>query len=130
MLISWSQYFTAQFRQTSFLIYVTLFSVVQQPNSDLDHLIVEVSRSHTIRHRDTHARAQLVSSKQVISPPQRPMKHTTNTRDKHPCPQHDLNPQSQESSGCMSEHKTTWPLRLASTVVRKLNYCLEQLSYN
>jgi len=46
-LISWSQYFTPQFRQTSFPIYVTLFSVVQKPNSGLDHLIVDVSRSHT-----------------------------------------------------------------------------------
>jgi len=124
-LISWSQYFTAQFRQISFLIYVTFFSVVQKPNSGLDHLIVDVSRSHTIRH--THA--QLVSSKQVFSLSQRPMKHTTNTRDKHRCPQQDLNPQSQESSGCMSAPKTTWPLRMASTVVRKLNYYLQQLNY-
>lgn len=48
-LISWSQYFTAQFRQTSFLIYFTLFSVVKQPNLGLHHLTVEVPRSHTIR---------------------------------------------------------------------------------
>ena len=56
-LISWSQHFTPQFRQTSFLIYVTLFSVVQQPNLGLHHLIVEVSRSHTTRHTQTRARA-------------------------------------------------------------------------
>ena len=30
------------------------FSVALQPSSGLSHLIVEVSRSHTIRHTQTH----------------------------------------------------------------------------
>jgi hypothetical protein len=55
------------------------------------------------------------------------MEQTTNTRDKHPCPQQDLNPRSQQSSGCRPMPKTTRPLRSASRVVRKINYYSQQL---
>jgi hypothetical protein len=34
------------------------FPVVQQPNLGLDCLIVEVSRSHTIRHTHTHTHSR------------------------------------------------------------------------
>jgi hypothetical protein len=72
--------------------HIYFFSVAQQPNSGLGPPIVEVSRSHTIRH--THARARIhthirqVFSEQVISPSQRllPTQHTINTRDEHPYP--------------------------------------------
>jgi hypothetical protein len=60
--------------------------------------IIEVSRSHTIRHIDTHP---VDSSERVISSSQRPLptKHTTNTRDENPCLQWNLKPRSQQSSG-------------------------------
>jgi hypothetical protein len=54
--------------------------------------------SHTQTH---HPRCD--SSGRVISPTQRPLRdnntqHTTLTRDRHPCPRRDSNPQSQQAS--------------------------------
>jgi hypothetical protein len=65
-------------------------SVAQQPKSGLGRFVVEVSRSHPITH--THTRQD--SSERVISSTQRPLptQRTTNTRDEHPCPQRDSNP--------------------------------------
>ena len=42
---------------TAFLLF--LFSVVQQPNWGLGRLVVEVYRSHTIRHTHTVGRTSL-----------------------------------------------------------------------
>ena len=71
----------------------------------LGHLTVEVSRSHSIEH--THL---INSSEQVISSLQRllPPQHTTDTRDKHPCPQWDSNLQSQQSGRFRPTHYAVW----------------------
>ena len=52
-------------------------------------------RTHSIHH------TRQISSGRVISPAQRPLlfKHTTLTRDKHPCLPRDSNPQSYQASG-------------------------------
>ena len=60
----------------------------------------------------THTHTQH-SSERVISPSQRPlpMQHTkNNTKDQHPCPQRDSNPQSQQTRGCRSTSYTARPL--------------------
>jgi hypothetical protein len=44
------QLFCKEYFFLSFLFFFLFFSVVQQPNSCLGHLTVEVYRSHTIRH--------------------------------------------------------------------------------
>jgi hypothetical protein len=55
-------------------------------------LIVEYSRSHTIR----HTKKAMDTSQGVISPSQRPLptQHTTNTRDEHSRPHWGMNPRS------------------------------------
>jgi len=64
----------------------------QQPNLGLDHLAVQVSRSHTIG--QTYYTWQ-ESSEQMIRLSQKllPKQHITNTREKQLSPQHDLNQQ-------------------------------------
>jgi hypothetical protein len=58
--------------------------VAQQPNTGLDRLFVDVSRSHTIRHTHTAGRTPL----DEWSARRRDLYLTTQTlsRDKHPCP--------------------------------------------
>ena len=80
------------------------FSVVQQLSLAVGRLIVEVSRSHTDRQTHTHTHTHTHtpintrqdSSKRVISSSQRMRltQRTTHSRDEHPCPQRDSNPQS------------------------------------
>jgi hypothetical protein len=65
-------------------------SLVQQPRSGLGQLIVEVPRTHTIRH--THSLGLLLTNDQPV---EEAPAYTTNTRDKHPSPQRDPNPRSQ-----------------------------------
>jgi hypothetical protein len=67
-------------------------SLVQQPRSGLGQLIVEVPRSHTIRHTHTHSLGFLLTNDQPV---EEAPAYTTNTRDKHPSPQWDSNPRSQ-----------------------------------
>jgi hypothetical protein len=57
--------------------YTYIFSAVQQPDSALGRLVVDVSTSHTIRHTQT----RYDSSERVISPSQRPLtaQHSKNT---------------------------------------------------
>jgi hypothetical protein len=64
-----------------FIQILRCFSVVQQPNSCLGRLFVEVSRSHTIRHTHTHTRWD--SSEQVISFTQRPL--PIQNKGRYPC---------------------------------------------
>lgn len=45
--------------------YIFIFSVTQQPRSDSGHLIVDVSRSHTIRH--THPVGLSCTSDQLVT---------------------------------------------------------------
>ena len=54
----------------------------------LDHIIVEVSRSHKIRHKSGR------------SPMNEAATYTTDTGDGHPYFQRDTNPRSQKPSGC------------------------------
>jgi len=70
-----------------------LFLLAQQSISDLDRLIVEVCRSHTIALTHT----QRDSSVPVTNSSQRPLR--TYTIHKHPSPQQKSNPLPQQSSG-------------------------------
>ena len=79
-------------------------SVVKESNSVLGRFIVKVSRSHTIE--NTYTRWDACG--RVISSTQRPLptRHTTNTRDEHPCPHGDSNRRSQGWSGGRPTFKT------------------------
>jgi hypothetical protein len=69
------------------------FPAGRHPNSGLRRLIVEGSRSHTIRQTHSSGRTPL---KEWSAHAQ----HATNTWDEHPRFQGDSNPRSQKSSGC------------------------------
>jgi len=71
------------------------FSVTQQPNSRLDRLIVEISRSHTDSYTWQDSCWGLISPFNMPQPTQQ----ATNTRTVYPCPQCDSNPRFQQSSG-------------------------------
>ena len=58
-------------------------------------LIVEASRTHSLRQAHTREGP----SGRGIGPSQRPPPTTYNTHNRHPCPQGDSNPQSQQVSG-------------------------------
>jgi len=64
--------------------------VVQQPNWGLGRLIVEVSRSHTIRHTHTQGRKPLDVDQLVTEA-------TALNEIKYPCTQRYSNPRSQQS---------------------------------
>ena len=70
-----------------------------------------LSRIHD--HTQTHYTRQ-DSFGRAISPTQRPppdnTRHTTLTRERHPCPRWDSNPQSQQSSGRRPTHQAARPL--------------------
>jgi hypothetical protein len=72
--------------------------VVHQPNSCLGRLIVEVSRSHTIRHTHTQPKGFPWTSDQLVA-----KAATYTTHNKHntqtSMPQRYSNPRSQESNG-------------------------------
>jgi len=78
-----------------YVITKTLFFVVPQYNSGLSRLILEVSGSHTIRHKHTQPVGLLWTSDQLV---EEAATYTTNTTDEYPCPQRDSNAQSQQSS--------------------------------
>ena len=70
------------------------FPVAQQPKSRLGRLVLEISRSHTIRHTHTHPVEVLrTNGKHVAETSTR----TTNTRDEHPYPQWVLKPRCHQS---------------------------------
>jgi len=72
---------------------VSVFTMAQQPPVDLDLLIVEVSRSHS----DTSHSVGLLWTSDRPSAETSTWQHTTFSRDIHPCPRRDLNPQSQQA---------------------------------
>jgi hypothetical protein len=82
------------------------FFVTQEPNSGLSRLIVEVSRSHTIRH--TQPVGFLWRSNQAVA---EAATYTTqtNARDENPCPQQDSNSRSQQPSGFRPTPETALP---------------------
>jgi hypothetical protein len=75
-------------------------------SQNLLSIVSSLSHSDTLHsvalhcHTQTHY-TRYDSSERVISSLQRPLstQHTTNTRDKHPCPQRDSSPRSQPSKG-------------------------------
>jgi len=85
---------------------LVFFFVAQNAGLTLVRLIVEVSRSHTIRH--THGR---ISPERVISPSHIPLltTQTTNTTDEHPYSHRDSNPRFQLSSGLRRSPSTAGP---------------------
>jgi len=83
------------------------FPVAQEPNTGPGSVIVEISRSHTIRHT-TVGRTPLDEGSARC----RDLYLTShnNTRDEKPCPQGDSNPQSQKSKRpqtCTSDRAAT-----------------------
>jgi len=98
--------------------FMVFLYVVQQLNSGLDRLIVEVSSPHT--HTHTHTHTKYCSAERVISSSQRPLhtQHISNRRHKHPCPQRDSNPQSQPLSYCWPTPKTSQPPASSLTLWR------------
>jgi hypothetical protein len=86
--------------------HLYIFSMPQQTNLSLGRLIVEVSRSHTIRHTHGRARTHTHTHTHTVGllwtsdqPVAEAATYTTNTTDEHPCPQRDLSPRSQQYSG-------------------------------
>jgi len=76
----------------------TIFFVALQPNMGHGLLILEVSRSHTMT-RTPQSVGLLWTSDQLVTETST-WQHTTPTTDKHPCSRWDLNPWSQQASGC------------------------------
>jgi hypothetical protein len=85
------------YRKTAHESPCICFAAALQPNWGLGRLFVEVYRSRTI-----NTLTQYDSTERVISSSQRPLpnQNTTNTTYEHLYPQKDLNPRSQQSSGC------------------------------
>ena len=90
---------------TTVFPFLLLILVARQPPVGQGLLIHEVSRSHTTTH---HIRQD--SSGRVISPSQRPLPDTTLTTDRHPGPQRDSNPQTQQRSSRRPTPQTVRPL--------------------
>jgi hypothetical protein len=93
----------------SFLLTGIFFSIARQPLVGQGLLIVNASRSHS----DTsHLVGLLWTSDRSVAETST-WQHTTLTRDRHPCPRRDSNPQSQQASGCRPIPYTARPLRSA-----------------
>jgi hypothetical protein len=76
-------------------IYLLLHSMVQQPLVNQALLIIDASRSHS----DTPHSVGLLWTSDQPDAETSTSEHSTPTRDRHPCPRRDSNPQSQEASG-------------------------------
>jgi hypothetical protein len=103
--------------------------VFLQALSSLGLPVVDVSRSHKIRHTHTHTR---FDSSESVSSSQRslPAQHKTNTRDKDPCLERDSNPQSQQSNSCIPASYTARPSRSACFVIRRRKIlCVQTYKY-
>jgi len=70
--------------------------MTQQPPVGQSVVIIEASRSHSVIH--THPVGLLWTGDQPDAETST-WQHTTFTRDRHPCPRRDSNPQSQQA-GC------------------------------
>ena len=75
---------------------ISFFLMAQQAPVDQGLLLIEASRSHS---HTAHSVGLLWTSNQPDAETST-RKHTTLTRDRHPCPRRDSNPQSQQTSGC------------------------------
>jgi hypothetical protein len=79
-------------------------SLAQQPSRGHCLLIIENSLSHS---RTPHSVGRpYTSDEPVTETSTSTSKHTTLTRERHPCPRRDSNPQSQEASGHWSRRLT------------------------
>ena len=83
-----------------FLCNYIFFSMVQQPPMRQGLLIFEVSRSHS----DTLQSVEILLTSDQPNAATTTWQHTTLTTDRHPCPQWDSNPQSQQASGRRPTH--------------------------
>jgi hypothetical protein len=83
-----------------------IFPMAQQPPVGQDLLIIEASRSHS----DTpHSVGLFWTGNQPVAETSI-WQHITVTRDRHPCPRWDSNPQSQQANGCRPTPYTAWLL--------------------
>jgi hypothetical protein len=81
-------------------------SVTQQPKSERDCLVVEVRRSHMIRHTHTQSVGLLLKSDPSDAETST-LQYITLTRDRHPSPRWDSNSQFQKrvaSELCLRQH--------------------------
>jgi len=81
----------------------TFFPMALQPKAGLGSLVLrfldhEQLQRHTERHIHTRQDFPGPETRPSQRPP--PIRHTTLTRDKHTCHLRDMNPRSQQSSGC------------------------------
>jgi len=84
----------------SFNIRTSLCPVALWPNTDLDVLIPESSRSHNAAQQSVES---LLMSDQLVLETST-WQNTTLTRDKFPCLRRDSNTKSQQASGLRSNH--------------------------
>ena len=66
---------------------------------------------HSEKHKSVRTPLNASSQKPL------PAQHTTNSRDRHPCHQRDLNPQSQQQSGLKTTPWTARPPRFAIMLI-------------
>jgi hypothetical protein len=101
--------------QTGFRFY--FFFVAQQPQVGQGLLVIETSLSHS----DTpHLVGLLWASEKTIAE-NSTWQHANFTRDRHPSPQRDSNPPSQQASGCRPTLQTARPLGSAFLLL----HCVE-----
>jgi hypothetical protein len=85
--------------------HTDFFSMPQRHNSVPGSIIVQVSRSHTIKHTHTHTHTHTRPVRLLCTgdqPLQKllPTQHTTNTRNENQCTQRDSNPLPEQSNCC------------------------------
>jgi hypothetical protein len=87
------------------------FPMAQQPLVGQDLLIVEASRSHS----DTPHSVRLLWTSDQPETKNTALHHTIFTRDRHPCPRRDSNPQSRQANGRRPTPQTERPLGSAES---------------
>ena len=100
------------------IIIIIITSVTQEPSSGLGHLIVEDSRSHTIR--NTRLIRLLWTNERIVA---WAALHTAKTSDKHPCPHRDSNPRSRKQAASDLRRRPhgngNWPI-IIIIIIRQL----------
>ena len=86
------------------LLLHTSFLMVLQTCSGLDHLTVEDSSSHTIRHTQS---VGFLSVRDQLDPATSTAKHTMLTRDRHPFHRRDSDPQSHPNNRAAADPHLT-----------------------
>jgi len=118
--------------------FYVFFFVLLQALSSLDLPIVDVSRSHTIRHThkhtNTHTHTLVLTPLKVwwARPKGRYLHNTkqTNTRDNNPYLERDSNSQSQQSNSCIPTPYTARPSRsVCFAITRCKILCVQTYKY-